>query len=78
MLTETASTISFYGVNDLKDVLLLVRRNGCSSLEKCRSQRVMCYIRVGIALFHLKILASTSILKNSAPRDFSPYFWNYN
>jgi len=56
MLTETASTISFYGVNDLKVVLLLVRRNGCSSLEKCRSQSVMCYIRVGIALFHLKIL----------------------
>jgi hypothetical protein len=48
MLTETASTISFYGVNDLKDVLELVKKNGSSSLEKCRPERVICYIRVCI------------------------------
>jgi hypothetical protein len=49
MVTETASTISFYGVNDLKDVLELIKKNGFNSLEKCRSQRVICYIRVCIS-----------------------------
>lgn len=55
MLTEIASTISFYGINDLKDVLELIKKNGFSSLEKCRSQRVICYIRVCI-LFKLSAL----------------------
>ncbi|PNF38564.1 hypothetical protein B7P43_G04046 [Cryptotermes secundus] len=45
MLTETASNISFYGVNDLKDVLELIKKNGSSCLEKCRPERVKCYIR---------------------------------
>lgn len=60
MLTETASTISFYGVNDLKDVLELIKKNGSSCLEKCRPERVKCYIRVCIkfnlgALFQIHI-----------------------
>ena len=46
MLTEVASTINFYGVNDLKDVLKLVKNHGSGSLEKCRNLRVMSYIRV--------------------------------
>jgi hypothetical protein len=48
MLTDVASTISFYGIHDLMDVLELIKKNGFSSLEKCRSQRVICYIRVCI------------------------------
>ncbi|PSN44979.1 hypothetical protein C0J52_05472 [Blattella germanica] len=45
MLTEVASTINFYGVNDLKELLRLIKDHGTSSLEKCRTLRVIGYIR---------------------------------
>ncbi|XP_069679500.1 PMS1 protein homolog 1-like isoform X2 [Periplaneta americana] len=45
VLTDVASTINFYGINDLKNTLELIKTHGSSSLMKCRSLSVVNYIK---------------------------------
>ncbi|KAJ4451245.1 hypothetical protein ANN_02706 [Periplaneta americana] len=45
VLTDIASTINFYGINDLKNTLELIKTHGSSSLMKCRSLSVVNYIK---------------------------------
>lgn len=46
-LVGITKTIAFYGIADLKDILLLIKENGYSAkLSECRPGKVILYLQV--------------------------------